>query len=81
MKRKTYHDLVYNLLKPGGYFCGDTPAAHDGENKMLSSHEYEWRDEAQMTEELSSTFENIDTKTFISKKPIDRITLLWACKK
>ncbi len=52
---------------------------------MLSSHEYEWRDEAQMAEELSSIFENIDTKTFISKEPIDRKTLrktlLWSCKK
>lgn len=76
---------AYGLLKPGGYFCGDTPAAFDREDKMLSSHEYEWQDEAQMTEELSSIFKNIDTKTFISKEPIDRKTLrktlLWSCKK
>lgn len=76
---------AYDLLKPGGYFCGDTPAAHQGGEKMLSSHEYEWQDEAQMKKELSFIFENTDTKTFIRKEPIDGITLrntlLWACKK
>ena len=76
---------AYDLLKAGGYFCGDTPAGHEGNDKLLSSHEYEWQDEVQMAEELSSVFENIDTKTFISKEAIDdktlRNTLLWACRK
>lgn len=77
--------LAKRLLKPGGYFCGDTPAnAVDGD-KLLDSHEYEWRDEQQMRAELAPVFSEIETKVYLSREPADRTifrtSLIWRCPK
>lgn len=77
--------LAKRLLKPGGYFCGDTPANSEADNRLLESHEYEWCNEAQMREELSQVFSNVETKVYVSREPVDRATLrtslIWRCKK
>ncbi|HTK88442.1 MAG TPA: class I SAM-dependent methyltransferase [Nitrospiraceae bacterium] len=67
-----------NALKPGGWFCGDTPAKKEDGLKALSAHECEWRDEAEMREALGHTFSDIETRTLISQ---ERTTLLWRCRK
>jgi SAM-dependent methyltransferase len=65
-------------LKVGGWFCGDTPANHDQDHKMLDEHEFEWKDEVEMRRELVKTFDHVETRTLVSK---DRTTLFWRCKK
>ncbi len=69
---------AWDALKPGGYFCGDTPAKRGEEIKALEAHEFEWRDEAEMRRELSGVFSNIQTRTLVSTY---RTTLLWQCQK
>lgn len=77
--------LARSLLKPEGYFCGDTPANASDGDRLLESHEYEWRDEAQMRDELSQVFTNIDTQVYVSREPVDgstlRTSLIWRCRK
>jgi SAM-dependent methyltransferase len=77
--------LAKRFLKPGGYFCGDTPANAAANDRLLDSHEYEWRDEAQMREELSHVFSDIHTQVYVSREPIDhstlRTSLIWRCRK
>jgi SAM-dependent methyltransferase len=77
--------LAKRLLKPGGYFCGDTPANPAANDRLLDSHEYEWRDEAQMRDELSHVFSDIRTRVYVSREPIDgstlRTSLIWRCRK
>lgn len=77
--------LAKRLLKPGGYFCGDTPANPATNDRLLDSHEYEWRDEAQMRDELSHVFSDVQTQVYESREPIDgstlRTSLIWRCKK
>jgi len=68
-------------LKLGGWFCGDTPANLEGSsdhNKMLPSHENEWKDEAEMRQELEKVFEHVETYSMVSA---DRTTLFWRCQK
>jgi len=65
-------------LKPGGWFCGDTPASRDTGVKMLDAHEFEWRDEAQMRQELSRVFGHVETQTLVSK---ERTTLFWKARR
>ena len=73
------------VLKQGGYFCGDTPANKPNVDKLLDSHEYEWRDEAQMKEELSKVFSDVNTRVYVSREPADnktlRTSLIWRCRK
>ena len=65
-------------LKPGGWFCGDTPAnPNKGPSKQLSAHENEWRDENEMRESLGKVFNIIKTYTMQSH---DRTTLFWRCQ-
>lgn len=65
-------------LKPGGWFCGDTPARRYDNSKHLSHHEYEWADEKEMKQELGHYFQHIETSSLIS----DRVTtLFWRCRK
>lgn len=64
-------------LKPGGYFCGDTPAKQDDGNKALESHEYEWADELEMRAELAKVFTDIETWSLQSE---NRTTLFWRCR-
>jgi len=64
-------------LKPGGYFCGDTPAKQEDGNKALESHEYEWADEAEMRRELAQVFSDIETWSLKSE---NRTTLFWRCR-
>ena len=77
--------LAKNLLKPGGYFCGDTPANPETHSSLLESHEYEWRDESQMRNELSNVFADVQTKVYVSREPVDGVTLrtslIWRCRK
>lgn len=68
----------YDALKPGGYFCGDTPAAYTTGEKMLTKHECEWHDEAEMRQALSAVFTDIETWAL---KSVDRTTLFWRCRK
>jgi SAM-dependent methyltransferase len=64
--------MAKDSLKPGGWFCGDTPANHDQSHKMLHAHE------SQMRTELSRVFEKVETQTLFSK---ERTTLFWRCQK
>jgi SAM-dependent methyltransferase len=77
--------LAKRVLKTGGYFCGDTPANAQAEDRLLESHEYEWADEAQMRQELSHVFSDIETQVYVSREPIDgktlRTSLIWRCWK
>lgn len=77
--------LAKRLLKPGGYFCGDTPANPKTNDRLLDSHEYEWRDEAHMREELSHVFSDVQTRVYVNREPIDgatlRTSLIWRCRK
>jgi SAM-dependent methyltransferase len=70
--------LAHAAMKPGGWFCGDTPAARDTGVKMLSEHEFEWRDADQMRLELSRVFGHVETQTLVSK---ERTTLLWRARR
>lgn len=65
-------------MKPGGWFCGDTPASRETGGKMLEAHDFEWRDEAQMREELSRVFPYVETQVLVSK---ERTTLFWRARK
>lgn len=84
-KQQKIFFMAKSLLKPGGYFCGDTPAKNSMVDKLLESHEYEWRDESEMRQELEKVFEKIETKIYVSREPIDRVTLrtslIWRCRK
>jgi MoaA/NifB/PqqE/SkfB family radical SAM enzyme/SAM-dependent methyltransferase len=64
-------------LKPGGWFCGDTPAKKTG-GKHLSWHQHEWADEAEMRNALSTCFNHVQTGTLASKEVI---SLFWRCRK
>lgn len=68
----------FDALKPGGYFCGDTPAKKKGVEKQLPSHEYEWSDEQEMRRVLNAVFSEIETWSIVSE---GRTTLFWRCKK
>lgn len=65
-------------LKVGGWFCGDTPARRENNQKHLSMHEFEWADEQEMKRELGSVFQHIETGTLVSEKVT---TLFWRCRK
>ena len=65
-------------LKSGGWFCGDTPARRENNQKHLSLHEFEWADEREMKQELGSVFRHIETGTLVSEKVT---TLFWRCRK
>lgn len=65
-------------LKKGGWFCGDTPARKDDNNKHLSMHKYEWADEIEMRKELVQHFDHVETSTLVSD---DLTNLFWRCKK
>jgi SAM-dependent methyltransferase len=68
----------FDALKPGGYFCGDTPAKKEGMEKQLPSHEHEWSDEQEMKRALARVFTDLETWTIYSE---DRTTLFWRCRK
>ncbi|MZP29460.1 methyltransferase domain-containing protein [Heliobacterium undosum] len=69
---------AYGALKPGGWFCGDTPAANQSGEKHLHFHINEWRDEAEMRSELSQVFHIVETKSLKSQS---LTTLYWQCGK
>jgi ubiquinone/menaquinone biosynthesis C-methylase UbiE len=77
--------MALRVLKPGGWFCGDTPANKAGADALLSSHEHEWEDEAQMRRELSLVFSDVHTKTYDTWERVRgdavRHSLLWRCRK
>jgi SAM-dependent methyltransferase len=83
-QQQAIFSLAKRVLKPGGYFCGDTPA-NQKNDKLLESHEYEWRDEAQMREELSHVFDDIQTQVYVNREPVNgttlRTSLIWRCRK
>ena len=70
--------LAHAAMKPGGWFCGDTPAARDTGAKMLDAHDFEWRDAGQMRTELARVFGHVETQTLVSK---ERTTLLWRARR
>ena len=77
--------LALKLLRPGGWFCGDTVANKKGNQALLSHHENEWEDEAEMRRELERVFADVHTRTFESRERnsenVIRTTLLWRCRK
>ncbi|MGE3550307.1 MAG: methyltransferase domain-containing protein [Geobacter sp.] len=69
---------AHAALKPGGWFCGDTPARRQDNRKHLSHHVCEWADEREMRQELGHHFKHIETSTLAS----DLVTtLFWRCMK
>jgi 2-polyprenyl-3-methyl-5-hydroxy-6-metoxy-1,4-benzoquinol methylase len=77
---------AHGALKPGGYFCGDTPAKQ-GKAKLLGAHEYEWGGEVEMIAMLSANFSDIETWSLESETELHpgdigrRTTLFWRCRK
>ncbi len=69
---------AWSALKPGGYFCGDTPAKKADGNKALPAHECEWADEPEMRRNLAEVFSDIETWALKSE---ERTTLFWRCRK
>ena len=65
-------------LRPGGWFCGDTPANPDPGTHLLPSHECEWADEAQMRASLSRVFDIVNTRVLETRT---RTVLMWQCQK
>lgn len=65
-------------LKPGGWFCGDVQAESGLANRRPAATMEGWKDEAEMRNELSREFAQVETRTVVSK---DRNTLLWRCRK
>ena len=76
-QQRIFHKALA-AMKPGGWFCGDTPASLTTGGKMLPAHDFEWRDEAQMRQELSHVFAHVETQVLVSK---ERTTLFWRCQK
>lgn len=72
-------------LKPGGWFCGDTPANPDKGTVLLDHHQGEWADEDEMRAALSGVFSKVETKTFEHREASSpdtlRLSLLWRCQK
>lgn len=75
--QQTIFKSAYRALKPGGWFCGDTPAKKT-DGKHLSWHEYEWADENEMRDALRKCFNVVQTGTLESK---EINTLFWRCQK
>jgi len=83
--------LAWRALKPGGWFCGDTPLNTTGP-KMLVHHQNEWTSEDQGRDLFGHVFPEIRTKLFESGEAVAyngelpardaiRTTLLWRCQK
>lgn len=76
--------FAHDHLKPGGWFCGDTPAKRVGPgmpDKMLDAHEHEWADEGEMITALKQsvfTASRCRTRTLVCR---NRTTLFWKCQK
>lgn len=81
--QQTIFRLAHRALKPGGWFCGDTPAKSKIGQQYLHAHEYEWADEAEMRRELAKVFDHIETESMSSHDPsiVGYTTLLWRCRK
>ena len=75
--------LAHGALKPGGWFCGDTPAKSRVGQLYLHAHEFEWADEAEMRRELGRVFAHVETESIPSKdaRVVGYTTLLWRCRK
>jgi len=87
--RENQEDIIEkarDALKPGGYFCGDTPANKD-KHKLLGSHKCEWGGEREMREMMSQNFSDIETWSLESETTLHkgevghRTTLFWRCRK
>lgn len=70
--------LAHAALVPGGWFCGDTPAARDTGGKMLDAHDFEWTGEAQARAELGCVFDHVETQALVSR---ERTTIFWRARK
>lgn len=70
--------MAMAALKPGGWFCGDTPANLNKNVKQLDSHENEWTGEEEMRHDISQVFPQVDTLTYSSHQ---RVTLFWQAQK
>jgi SAM-dependent methyltransferase len=77
-QQQSIFQKALQALKPGGWFCGDTPANPDKGKVLLSHHENEWADEYEMRQELELVFHHVEA---YSVKSADRTTLFWRCKK
>jgi MoaA/NifB/PqqE/SkfB family radical SAM enzyme len=75
--QQTIFKIALKALKPGGWFCGDTPAKKT-DGKHISRHEHQWVDETQMRNALGTCFKKVQTGTLKSRE-ID--TLFWRCQK
>ncbi len=75
--QQTIFRTAHKALKPGGWFCGDTPAKKTV-GKHLSWHEHEWRDESEMRDALGTCFDKVQTGTLTSR---EIVTLFWRCQK
>jgi SAM-dependent methyltransferase len=69
-------DIAKKAMKPGGWFCGDTPA-NPNPQALHAAHEKEWADEAEMRAALSVAFRHIESKTIVSET---RTSLFWRCQ-
>lgn len=65
---------VRDMLKPNGWFCGDTVAPITDN----AAHKHEWTCESEMREALTKVFGSVETDALISR---ERATLLWRCQK
>lgn len=72
---------AWEALKPGGWFCGDTPAFPKQQGAKVRAHKNEWADTNEMRENLSKVFDN-DIEIFtIEGKVTGGTIMFWRCKK
>ena len=84
LEQQQIFQMAHRALKPGGWFCGDTPEKSRVPGEIyLSHHKFEWADEAEMRNELGHVFPHAETEVLASNDPSisGYKTLFWRCQK
>ncbi len=86
-------DIAWRALKPGGWFCGDTPANPRKDTALLVHHHHEFAGEGELRHLLERVFPDVQTTVFQSCETVSymrdelptpeniRTTLIWRCRK
>jgi SAM-dependent methyltransferase len=78
--QKILFEKIKRALKPGGWYCGDTPANPDkSQAKQHSAHENEWGDVREAEETLRASFEEVHVYSLYCNRD-KRTTLFWYCR-
>lgn len=68
---------AYSALKPGGYFCGDTPLKAES-GKHLPMHVFEWSGVDEAKAEIGTIFPTVEVRQYASS---DITNLFWMARK